>query len=129
MAGAVLEGGRAAVAVSVLRRHRLAGCGPRQRMAARRSHEYALRPPLSLGNAAMFRLRGGLPDTLRDDHGLPAVPHAAQAPARALAPLPGDTALRDRLAERARATIEQQYSTEVVCGQSSARRRQLAGIQ
>jgi hypothetical protein len=77
----------------------------------------------------MFRLRGGLPDALRDDHGLPAVPHAAQAPARALAPLPGDTALRDRLAERARATIEQQYSTEVVCGQSSARRRQLAGIQ
>jgi glycosyltransferase involved in cell wall biosynthesis len=39
------------------------------------------------------------------------------------------TALRDRLAERARATIEQQYSTEVVCGQLSAIYRELAGTQ
>jgi glycosyltransferase involved in cell wall biosynthesis len=71
---------------------------------------------------------GGIPETLRDgDNGLLVPPRDEQALARALARLLGDTALRDRLAERARATIEQQYSTEVVCGQLSAIYRELAG--
>jgi glycosyltransferase involved in cell wall biosynthesis len=39
----------------------------------------------------------------------------------------GDDALRARLALAARATIEQHYSTEVVCGQLSALYRELAG--
>ena len=47
----------------------------------------------------------------------------------ALARLLGDDALRDRLAERARATIEQHYSTEVVCGHLSAIYRELAETQ
>ena len=71
---------------------------------------------------------GGIPETLRDgDNGLLVPPRDEQALARALARLLGDAALRDRLAERARATIEQQYSTEVVCGQLSAIYRELAG--
>ena len=71
---------------------------------------------------------GGIPETLRDgDNGLLVPPRDERALARALARLLGDAALRDRLAERARATIEQQYSTEVVCGQLSAIYRELAG--
>jgi glycosyltransferase involved in cell wall biosynthesis len=73
---------------------------------------------------------GGIPETLRDgDNGLLVPPRDEQALARALARLLGDDALRDRLAERARATIEQHYSTEVVCGQLSAIYRELAGAQ
>ncbi|MFS2217795.1 glycosyltransferase family 4 protein [Telluria sp. Tellsp104] len=73
---------------------------------------------------------GGIPETLRDgDNGLLVPPRDERALARALARLLGDTALRDRLAERARATIEQQYSTEVVCGQLSAIYRELAGTR
>ncbi len=73
---------------------------------------------------------GGIPETLRDgDNGLLVPPRDEQALARALARLLGDTALRDRLAERARATIERQYSTEVVCGQLSAIYRELAGAR
>ena len=68
-----------------------------------------------------------LPIILRDGHVAGA--HREQAPASALASLPGGSALRDRLAARARATIEQQYSTEVVCGQLSAIYRELAGAR
>ena len=68
-----------------------------------------------------------LPFLLRDGHR--AAAHREQAPASALASLPGGSALRDRLAARARATIEQQYSTEVVCGQLSAIYRELAGTR
>jgi glycosyltransferase involved in cell wall biosynthesis len=71
---------------------------------------------------------GGIPETLSDgDNGLLVPPRDEQALARALARVLGDCALRDRLAERARATIEQQYSTEVVCGKLSAIYRELAG--
>jgi glycosyltransferase involved in cell wall biosynthesis len=73
---------------------------------------------------------GGIPETLRDgDNGLLVPPCDEQALARALARLLGDDALRDRLAGRARATIEQHYSTEVVCGQLSAIYRELAETQ
>jgi glycosyltransferase involved in cell wall biosynthesis len=73
---------------------------------------------------------GGIPETLRDgDNGLLVPPRDEQALARALARLLGDDALRDRLAGRARATIEQHYSTEVVCGQLSAIYRELAETQ
>ncbi|NIA54929.1 hypothetical protein HAV22_14930 [Massilia sp. TW-1] len=68
-----------------------------------------------------------LPFILRD--GRPAGAHREQAPASALASLPGGSALRDRLAARARATIEEQYSTEVACGRPSAFHHQQAGTQ
>jgi glycosyltransferase involved in cell wall biosynthesis len=71
---------------------------------------------------------GGIPETLHDgDNGLLVAPRNEQALARALARLLGDAALRDRLAQRARATIEQRYSTEVVCGKLSAIYRELTG--
>ena len=73
---------------------------------------------------------GGIPETLRDgDNGLLVPPRDAHALAAALAALLGDAALRERLALRARASIEQHYSTEVVCGQLSAIYRELAGTQ
>jgi hypothetical protein len=68
-----------------------------------------------------------LPCILRDGH--PAGAHREQAPASALARLPGGSALRDRLAARARTTIEQQYSTEVARGRTFACHRQQAGAQ
>jgi glycosyltransferase involved in cell wall biosynthesis len=71
---------------------------------------------------------GGIPEALRDgDNGLLVPPRDDQALAAALAAVMGDPALRDRLAGRARASIEQHYSTEVVCGQLSAIYRELAG--
>jgi glycosyltransferase involved in cell wall biosynthesis len=63
------------------------------------------------------------------DNGLLAPPRDAAALAGRLEQVLGDEALRARLGERARATIEQHYSTEVVCGQLSALYRELAGTQ
>ena len=68
-----------------------------------------------------------LPIILRDGHVAGA--HREQAPASALASLPGGSALRDRLAARARAPIGQQYSTEVARGRPSAFHRQQAETQ
>lgn len=68
-----------------------------------------------------------LPFILRD--GRPAAAHCEQAPASALASLPGGSALRDRLAARARTTIEQQYSTEVARRRPSAFHHPQAGTQ
>jgi glycosyltransferase involved in cell wall biosynthesis len=73
---------------------------------------------------------GGIPEALRDgDNGLLVAAGDATALAAALARLLGDDALRARLARRARASIEQHYSTEVVCGQLSAIYRELAGTE
>jgi glycosyltransferase involved in cell wall biosynthesis len=71
---------------------------------------------------------GAIPEAVRDgDNGLLVPPRDERALAGALAQVMGDAALRERLAGRARATIEQHYSTEVVCGQLSALYRELAG--
>ena len=73
---------------------------------------------------------GGIPETLRDgDNGLLVPARDERALAAALGSVLGDGALRERLAERARATIAQHYSTEVVCGQLSAIYRELAGTE
>jgi glycosyltransferase involved in cell wall biosynthesis len=73
---------------------------------------------------------GGIPETIVDgDNGLLVPPRDEGALANALAQVLDDGVLRARLAQRARATIAQHYSTEVVCGQLSALYRELAGIQ
>jgi glycosyltransferase involved in cell wall biosynthesis len=82
---------------------------------------------MAAGKAVVASSVGGIPEIVRDgDNGLlvPAGDDAALA--AALARVLGDGALRERLARRARATIEQHYSTEVVCGQLSALYRELA---
>jgi glycosyltransferase involved in cell wall biosynthesis len=72
---------------------------------------------------------GAIPEAVRDgDNGLLVPPRDVQALAGALAQALSDPALRERLAGRARATIEQRYSPEVVCGQLSALYRELAGV-
>jgi glycosyltransferase involved in cell wall biosynthesis len=73
---------------------------------------------------------GGIPETIVDgDNGLLAPPRDEAALAEQLDRVLGDEALRARLARQARVTIEQHYSTEVVCGQLSALYRELAGTQ
>ncbi|HEX8787990.1 MAG TPA: glycosyltransferase family 4 protein [Telluria sp.] len=90
----------------------------------------AMLEAMAAGKAVVATAVGAIPEALHDgDNGLLVPPHDVDALARALAQLLGDEALRDRLAGRARATIEQHYSTEVVCGQLSAIYRELAGTQ
>jgi len=85
---------------------------------------------MAAGKAVVASAVGGIPETLRDgDNGLLVPPRDEEALARALARLMDDGVLRERLAERARTTIEQHYSTEVVCGQLSAIYRELAGTE
>jgi glycosyltransferase involved in cell wall biosynthesis len=85
---------------------------------------------MAAGRAVVASSVGGIPETIVDgDNGLLVPPRDEQALAGALQQVLGDAALRERLAERARATIEQHYSTEVVCGQLSALYRELAGTQ
>jgi glycosyltransferase involved in cell wall biosynthesis len=85
---------------------------------------------MAAGRSVVASSVGGIPETLVDgDNGLLVPPRDEAALASALASLLGDKALRERLAARARASIEQNYSTEVVCGQLSAIYRELAGTQ
>jgi glycosyltransferase involved in cell wall biosynthesis len=90
----------------------------------------AMLEAMAASKAVVATAVGGIPEALHDgDNGLLVPPRDEEALARALARLMGDTALRDRLAARARTRIEQHYSTEVVCGQLSAIYRELAGTQ
>lgn len=83
---------------------------------------------MAAAKAVLATAVGGIPETLHDgDNGLLVPPRDVTALARALEKLLGDQALRERLAQRARTSIEQHYSTEVVCGQLSAIYRELAG--
>jgi glycosyltransferase involved in cell wall biosynthesis len=85
---------------------------------------------MAAGTAVVASNVGGIPETIVDgDNGLLAPPRDEEALAGRLAQVLGDEALRSRLAQRARVTIEQHYSTEVVCGQLSALYRELAGTQ
>ncbi len=90
----------------------------------------AMLEAMAAGTAVVASNVGGIPETIVDgDNGLLAPPRDEQALADKLAQLVGDDALRTRLAQRARATIAQHYSTEVVCGQLSALYRELAGTR
>lgn len=88
---------------------------------------------MAAGKAVVATRVGGIPEALRDGsdaaNGMLVPPRDEAALAAALATLMGDAALRERLAARARASIEQHYSTEVVCGQLSAIYRELAGTE
>jgi glycosyltransferase involved in cell wall biosynthesis len=90
----------------------------------------AMLEAMAAGRAVVASSVGGIPETIVDgDNGLLVPPRDEAALARALEQVVGDEALRARLAGRARATIEQHYSTEVVCGQLSALYRDLAGTR
>jgi glycosyltransferase involved in cell wall biosynthesis len=90
----------------------------------------AMLEAMAAGTAVVASNVGGIPETIVDgDNGLLAPPRDEEALAGRLAQVLGDEALRTRLAQRARARIEQHYSTEVVCGQLSALYRELAETQ
>jgi glycosyltransferase involved in cell wall biosynthesis len=90
----------------------------------------AMLEAMASGRAVVASSVGGIPETIVDGgNGLLVPPRDERALAGALAQVLGDAALRARLAGAARATIEQHYSTEVVCGQLSALYRELAGTQ
>jgi len=90
----------------------------------------AMLEAMAAGRAVVASSVGGIPETIVDgDNGLLVPPRDEAALAKALAQVLGDEALRTRLAGRARATIAQHYSTEVVCGQLSAIYRELAGTR
>jgi len=83
---------------------------------------------MAAGRAVVASSVGGIPETIVDgENGLLVPPRDEAALAKALAQVLGDETLRARLAGHARVTIEQHYSTEVVCGQLSALYRELAG--
>ena len=88
----------------------------------------ALLEAMAARKAVVASSVGGIPEVVRDgDNGMLVPPRDAAALAAALAGVLGDDALRMRLAQGARATIEHQYSTEVMCGKLSAIYRELAG--
>jgi glycosyltransferase involved in cell wall biosynthesis len=90
----------------------------------------AMLEAMAAGTAVVASSVGGIPETIVDgDNGLLAPPRDEEALAKRLAQVLGDETLRARLARNARVTIEQHYSTEVVCGQLSALYRELAGTQ
>jgi glycosyltransferase involved in cell wall biosynthesis len=85
---------------------------------------------MAAGRAVVASSVGGIPETIADgENGLLAPPRDAAALADRLDRVLGDETLRAQLARNARVTIEQHYSTEVVCGQLSALYRELAGTQ
>jgi glycosyltransferase involved in cell wall biosynthesis len=88
----------------------------------------ALLEAMAARKAVVASSVGGIPEAVRDgDNGMLVPARDATALAGALATVLGDGALRARLADRARATVEQHYSTEVMCGKLSAIYRELAG--
>jgi glycosyltransferase involved in cell wall biosynthesis len=88
----------------------------------------AMLEAMAAGRAVVASSVGGIPETIVDgDNGLLVPPRDEAALAAALEQVLGNETLRARLARHARVTIEQHYSTEVVCGQLSALYRELAG--
>ncbi len=85
---------------------------------------------MAAGRAVVASKVGGIPETIVDGaNGLLVPPRDEAALAAALEQVLGDETLRARLERHARVTIEQHYSTEVVCGQLSALYRELAGTR
>jgi glycosyltransferase involved in cell wall biosynthesis len=87
----------------------------------------AMLEAMAAGKAVVVSQVGAIPEAVADhDNGLLVPPHDVPALAAALSALLGDDALRSRLAQRARATVIQRFSTEVVIGKLSAIYRELA---
>jgi glycosyltransferase involved in cell wall biosynthesis len=85
---------------------------------------------MAAGRAVVVSRVGGIPETIRDhDNGLLVPPRDVPALAAALAQVLEDGALRERLARRARATIEQRYSLDVVGEQLASLYHELAGAR
>jgi glycosyltransferase involved in cell wall biosynthesis len=85
---------------------------------------------MAAGRAVVVSRVGGIPETIEDhDNGLLVPPRDSRALAAALAQVLGDGALRERLARRARATIERRYSLDVVGEQLASLYRELAGAR
>jgi glycosyltransferase involved in cell wall biosynthesis len=85
---------------------------------------------MAAARAVVVSSVGGIPETIIDhDNGLLVPPRDVGALAAALAEVLGDEALRARLARRARDTVEQRYSTDVVGVQLAAIYRELAGAK
>jgi glycosyltransferase involved in cell wall biosynthesis len=85
---------------------------------------------MAAARAVVVTSVGGIPETIIDhDNGLLVPPRDVGALAHALAEVLGDEALRSRLARRARATVEQRYSTDVVGEQLASIYRELAGAK
>ena len=81
----------------------------------------ALLEAMAAGKAVVATRVGGMPEALRDgENGLLVPARDAAALAAALARLLEDAQLGARLGRRARATVEQHYSTEAVCGRLAA---------
>jgi glycosyltransferase involved in cell wall biosynthesis len=82
---------------------------------------------MAAAKAVVVSKVGGIPETIVDhDNGLLVPPRDVRALAAALAAVLSDQAMRARLGQRARATVQARYSTEVVCGQLAAMYRELA---
>jgi glycosyltransferase involved in cell wall biosynthesis len=83
---------------------------------------------MAAARAVVVSRVGGIPETIEDqDNGLLVPPRDVTALAAALGQALGDGALRARLARRARATIEQRYSLDVVGAQLASLYRELTG--
>jgi len=88
----------------------------------------ALLEAMAAGKAVVASAVGGIPEALRGgDNGLLVPAHDSAALAAALASMLADAGLRQRLGERARATVARHYSTEAVCGRLAAIYNDLVG--
>ncbi|MBD8531260.1 glycosyltransferase family 4 protein [Massilia sp. CFBP 13647] len=88
----------------------------------------ALLEAMAAGKAVVASAVGGIPEAVQGgDNGLLVPAHDSAALAAALASMLADAGLRQRLGERARATVARHYSTEAVCGRLAAIYNDLVG--
>lgn len=90
----------------------------------------ALLEAMAAGKAVVASAVGGIPELVHDgENGLLVPPRDGAALAAALARLLGDAGLCRQLGARARATVENGYSTQSVCGRLAAIYNDLAGTR
>jgi glycosyltransferase involved in cell wall biosynthesis len=87
----------------------------------------AMLEAMAAGKAVVASTVGGIPDAIaHGGNGLLVAPRDVPALTEALRALLQDGALRERLGDHARATVQQRFSTEVAVGQLSALYRELS---